>query len=605
MKAKPKAYSYVRFSTPEQAKGDSFRRQTEASAKWCTSNDYALAELAFYDPGVSAYQGANAETGALRSFLKAVESGVVDTCDAAGVPVLLVESLDRISRRAARKAIRVLEEIVELGVDVVTLHDNKRYSAESLNGLDFLMAILHLMRAHEESAIKGKRVGAAWAAKRKEAATGGRKLTKKCPAWLEPVLDDSGKEVKSYRSIKEAAAAIREIYELKAAGIGKETIVRRLNARDDIWKPDGPRNKQGGWRKSYVEKILRSRAVIGEYQPHRKENGKRVPVGDPIPGYFPAVIDTKLFNRAQAGIQRNASLAGHGGGRNGRVSNLFGHIARCGHCGGSMTHVNKGKPPRGGEYLQCRRVRDGLECNGKRDRRRVRYDKLEPLLLHFCRGLDPRDLLTEGVELDRAAKRHALEALEGELAALGAQIANLTDTIADTSSQAVRTTLEGKLSAILERQAQAEADKRSLRVTEKPQDAAKAIRDIEELIERMRALEGQERADLRMRLRARLQTLIETVEIKQRANGAFLRLRFRDGAEVDLHLDNKGALRLANDGALILSLDADGTVTDVEYADQRSATDREERELRASAKIAAAMQGLRKQGLEVNPHITC
>jgi hypothetical protein len=30
--AKLKAYSYVRFSTPEQAQGDSYRRQTELTA---------------------------------------------------------------------------------------------------------------------------------------------------------------------------------------------------------------------------------------------------------------------------------------------------------------------------------------------------------------------------------------------------------------------------------------------------------------------------------------------------------------------------------------------------------------------------------------------
>ena len=30
----PKAYSYIRFSTPEQANGDSFRRQTELSNRY-------------------------------------------------------------------------------------------------------------------------------------------------------------------------------------------------------------------------------------------------------------------------------------------------------------------------------------------------------------------------------------------------------------------------------------------------------------------------------------------------------------------------------------------------------------------------------------------
>ena len=29
------AYSYVRFSTPEQSKGDSLLRQTEAAVEWC------------------------------------------------------------------------------------------------------------------------------------------------------------------------------------------------------------------------------------------------------------------------------------------------------------------------------------------------------------------------------------------------------------------------------------------------------------------------------------------------------------------------------------------------------------------------------------------
>jgi hypothetical protein len=36
------AFSYVRFSTPEQAKGDSLRRQGEAAARWCQRNGVRL-----------------------------------------------------------------------------------------------------------------------------------------------------------------------------------------------------------------------------------------------------------------------------------------------------------------------------------------------------------------------------------------------------------------------------------------------------------------------------------------------------------------------------------------------------------------------------------
>ena len=38
----PKAYSYRRFSTPEQAKGDSLRRQTEAAQAWAERHSIAL-----------------------------------------------------------------------------------------------------------------------------------------------------------------------------------------------------------------------------------------------------------------------------------------------------------------------------------------------------------------------------------------------------------------------------------------------------------------------------------------------------------------------------------------------------------------------------------
>lgn len=37
-----KAYSYIRFSSPEQAKGDSYRRQREAAEAYCQANGLEL-----------------------------------------------------------------------------------------------------------------------------------------------------------------------------------------------------------------------------------------------------------------------------------------------------------------------------------------------------------------------------------------------------------------------------------------------------------------------------------------------------------------------------------------------------------------------------------
>ena len=52
-----KAYSYLRFSTPDQMRGDSFRRQTDAAREYAELNGLDLdGELSFRDLGGSAYQ---------------------------------------------------------------------------------------------------------------------------------------------------------------------------------------------------------------------------------------------------------------------------------------------------------------------------------------------------------------------------------------------------------------------------------------------------------------------------------------------------------------------------------------------------------------------
>src|SRR5437867_263377 len=114
---RPKAYSYVRFSTPEQMRGDSLRRQTRKAEVYAAAHDLVLDnELTFQDLGVSGFRGRNAGTGRLGDFLEAVKEGLVPRGS-----YLLVENLDRISRQAARKALRVLEEIVDSSITLVTL----------------------------------------------------------------------------------------------------------------------------------------------------------------------------------------------------------------------------------------------------------------------------------------------------------------------------------------------------------------------------------------------------------------------------------------------------------------------------------------------------
>ena len=103
--ARRRAYSYTRFSSPEQAAGDSLRRQLDAARAYADKHDLDL-DTELHDAGVSAYAGKNVTEGALGSFMNRVDAG-----DIPAGSVLLVEALDRLSRMAPLDALDLLRAI--------------------------------------------------------------------------------------------------------------------------------------------------------------------------------------------------------------------------------------------------------------------------------------------------------------------------------------------------------------------------------------------------------------------------------------------------------------------------------------------------------------
>ena len=222
---RPKAYSYTRFSSPEQAQGDSLRRQTEAARAYAAKHKLDLdEELTFHDPGMSAYRGQNAEAGALGTFLGAVRDKMIPQGS-----YLLVESLDRVSRQTVRLAVRTMEDIVAAGVNLVDLSDGGRlYSVESLDNdqMSYLWMAIRFMRAHVESALKSRRLLAAYEnkrakAKRKDAGT---PFTRMLPAWLHWREDTHEHAV-----IPERASVLQSIFEKAGEGWGQHRIAQWLN----------------------------------------------------------------------------------------------------------------------------------------------------------------------------------------------------------------------------------------------------------------------------------------------------------------------------------------------------------------------------------------
>src|SRR4051794_7179131 len=91
------AYSYIRFSSPQQAEGDSLRRQHELRDAWLKRSGARLdTSLTLRDEGVSGFTGShrtNPDRHALAAFLDLVKKGRIPQGS-----FLVVESLDRLSR---------------------------------------------------------------------------------------------------------------------------------------------------------------------------------------------------------------------------------------------------------------------------------------------------------------------------------------------------------------------------------------------------------------------------------------------------------------------------------------------------------------------------
>jgi DNA invertase Pin-like site-specific DNA recombinase len=390
--ARPKAYSYIRMSTAEQVKGSSLRRQIAKSREYAEEHRLDLVDgRQIIDKGLSAFTGANITRGALGAFLDAVGADQIPPGS-----FLLVESLDRLSRQNPWTAQRVLGEIIDKGITVVTLSDGKRYTKDSINLGQLLESVIISMRSHEESALKQKRLKDTWDILRSDAHE--KKITAICPAWLKLVRNN-------FEIIEERSAVIRRIYDECCSGMGDYTIAQRLNAKNI---PTFGRSK--GWHKSYVCKILTNRAVLGEMQFHELDvKGKRRPKGPPIANYYPPIVDEELYYRAQS-ARNSRRLAGGRKGKN--LSSLFSGIVKCAYCGSTMCYVNKGKAPKGGQYLVCDRVVRGLGC----EKAWWRYDHFETSFLASVSEVGIPTLLQDSEETKkRLALSNTIDNLRGRI----------------------------------------------------------------------------------------------------------------------------------------------------------------------------------------------
>lgn len=353
-----KAYSYSRYSSDAQKHGTSIDRQQTLARKWCKENNVELSERVFADEAVSGFHGKNAKTGALGDFINAVEDGEIEPGS-----VLIIEHLDRLTRMKPRKAVSLLSDITELGITVVTLRPEMKFTKE-WETMQLLQAVLHLDNAHKESINKSNYGKTEWAKRFARARESGHHIGKRVSNWL-----DLGKDGRYY--LNDHADTVREIFRLCLEGLGSTAISQALNAEPERFKTF---NKGSRWGTTAVLSILQNRAAIGELAP---KDG-----GEPIQDYFPAVVDENTFRSAQKIITDR---------KTGKITkqsadfNVWQKLVFCGACGSAMNIIHRTKF----RYLMCANRRYGA-CEGSKN---VRLDESEDVLMAMLLHLDAMSLV--------------------------------------------------------------------------------------------------------------------------------------------------------------------------------------------------------------------
>ncbi len=351
------------------------------------------------------------------------------------------------------------------GIVIVTLADNKVYSHDSLNAnpVDMILSLLVMMRAHEESETKGRRIKAAWKQKRVMADT--RKLTKLCPGWL-TLRDDRSQ----FDIVKERAAVVKRIFRMTLKGTGRKTIARTLN-EEKI-----PSFNGAVWHSSYIAKLQSNPATIGTFVPHTEEHqdGKTIRTpAEAIPNYFPPVITKDTFERVQS-LRGEARSPLRGRHASGIISNILGGLGRCPTCGGAVTVTNKGGSKGTWRYFICTKAKAGAaDCRY----RTIPYGEVERAIIAEF----------DSIVADCPAPNSAAREIETKLRDVGDNIEATKDAIEELLKAIERA---GKSPAtVMQRVSDHEATIKDLQGTEKAllkQLAAAASKGLEQKLEQAR-----------------------------------------------------------------------------------------------------------------------
>lgn len=399
----------MRFSDPRQAIGSSADRQLQYAQKWAADRGLVLDEsLSLRDEGLSAYHQQHVKQGALGAFLRAVDEGRIPDGS-----VLIVEGLDRLSRAEPIQAQAQLAQIINAGITVVTASDGREYNRAGLKAqpMDLVYSLLVMIRAHEESDTKSKRVKAA--------------IRRQCEGWKAGTyrgLIRNGKDPQwlrwdgeAWQLVPERVEAVRYALELYRQGDGATRAVRKMAERGYALSDRGVAGHQ-------IYRLVKLPALRG---------AKRISIDGEdylLEDYYPRLLSDEEFLELQG-----ATSTRHG--RRG-ASDIVGivtgiGITWCGYCGTALTAQNMLSRARadgtlldGHRRLHCTSYSSGTGCKASS----CSVVPVEKALLSYCSDQMNLTRLMEAVD-DGQGVRRRLQVCRNKQAGVERQLSRVTDAL--------------------------------------------------------------------------------------------------------------------------------------------------------------------------------
>jgi DNA invertase Pin-like site-specific DNA recombinase len=481
-----RAYPYARFSCGKQKRGDSARRQGEWYAAACAKYRWVLDDTEkFFDEARSAFRGKNSDVGDLGRFLSMVKRGRITAGS-----VLLVESLDRLTREEVGEALELVRGILKGGITIATREPERVYKPGTENDLFTIFEWLCIAaRAHEESATKSMRVTKAWETARQKARAGerltpkGKAINPSPPSWVR-------KTATGYELHPERAAVIRGAVRLAMEGRGFQTICGYFAAAG-VKSP----GRSGRWSPSFVRQVLRGRNLIGEWQPARGRGGNRPPCGPPVKLY-PALLSEGEWDELQLAITGRRSK------RPGRPArervNLFTGLVK----------------DTAGNRLALHTCVRG-DCSWRhlsirgRGVARVRYEDFEGAALDALAMLRPADVLEPSDRQDE--REHRIAALTDRQTRLIHRQEQLIALAADPEEDL--TINREVLRRVTEELVGVSTELQALKLESKT-GRAEALTEVQTLWQLVAEAEGEERNELDRRIKAALPSVVSEIRVQ-------------------------------------------------------------------------------------------